>query len=150
MWVWFVGVEHSCAFWIIIRKVASNMISEQCPTMLDATLIKVHMLLMCWWGLQHWKVSLPSGTSALYLNLTCPGSHILLHSDKSQKPWGIICRHFQNTSPLPHYLATLYKILVRPMPAAVIWDSTSKSVSNFLKSIQHLTLKIASKSWSST
>ena len=49
---------------------------------------------------------------------------------------GIIYRHFhKNSAPLPHYLATLYKILVRPILeyAAVTWDS--------LESNQHLALK---------
>ena len=75
-------------------------------------------------------------------------SHINTILRRSQKLLGLIYRQFYNTcSP-----NTILSSIVRPVLeyGSIIWDPKSTSLISSLEKVQHFTLKIASKSWSSS
>ena len=89
-------------------------------------------------------------SSFCYLGVTLSSSlswspHISSVCSKSRKILGILFRHFHPHSS-PSTLINLYKSLVRPHLeyCSIVWDPSSKSLSQSLESVQLFALKLAS------
>ena len=76
-------------------------------------------------------------------------TNTILH--RSRKLLGLIYRQFYNTCS-PNTILSLYTTIVCLVLeyGSIIWDPKSTSLISSLEKIQHFTLKLASKSWSSS
>ena len=77
-------------------------------------------------------------------------NHISQVIKKAKRLFGLIYQHFYRSS--SKSLLSLYVTLVRLILeyTSVIWDPSFPSVSSSLEAVHHFSLKLASKSWSSS